>query len=468
MAMIASFAVCSSTAQAHLDTVRTETGLVSGSGDAVREYLGIPYARAPVGNLRWHAPMPADSWQGIRDGSRFGPDCMQPAEYPELRGNGMSEDCLSVNVWTPAHTVQDRLPVMVWIYGGGFRYGSGSHPSYDGEALASRGVIIVTFNYRMGLLGYMAHPQLTAESPSHSSGNYGLMDQIAALQWVQRNIGAFGGDPQKVTVFGQSAGAHSISTLLVSPKGKGLFRQAIMQSVGVMRPMASLKQAEQYGLQFGADINELRKLPASELITRLQKAKKFSSVLTSPAIPSIIVDGVLVPEPDYKAFATGNFLRVPIIVGTNANEGGGAAKKIPVKTAADLDTYLAKTFAGSEAPAKKAYGVADDAQVRQSLADLYSDVQFRFGTRQMLHRDAVLGVPAYQYVFSRSRNDGTQAPIHGDELQFVFGNLAASHRGKHKAFNKQDEEVSNEMSTAWVNFGKHPPNTPLSLAGVFR
>ena len=230
-------------------TVRTEGGLVAGTGagSGVSAYRGIPYAAAPVGALRWRAPQPAAPWPGVKPGDKFGADCMQPAEYPELRGADMSEDCLNLNVWSPAQRTTSKLPVMVWIYGGGFTYGSGSHPSYDGEALARRGVVVVTLNYRVGLFGFMAHPQLTAESPTHSSGNYGLLDQIAALQWVQRNIAAFGGDPAHVTVFGQSAGAHAISTLLTSPLSDGLFQQAIMQSVGVMRPVATLSQAEAYG-----------------------------------------------------------------------------------------------------------------------------------------------------------------------------------------------------------------------------
>lgn len=168
----------------------------------VRALRGIPYAAAPVGELRWKPPQAPASWRGVREGAHFGPDCMQPNEYPELRGTGMSEDCLSVNVWTPAGRSDARLPVMVWIYGGGFSYGAGSHPSYDGEALARRGVVVVTLNYRVGLFGFMAHPELTAESPRKASGNYALMDQIAALGWVQRNIGGFGGDPARVTVFG--------------------------------------------------------------------------------------------------------------------------------------------------------------------------------------------------------------------------------------------------------------------------
>ncbi len=205
--------------------VKTESGPVIGAGDAIRSFKGIPFAATPVGKLRWEPPQPFAHWTSPLDATRFGPDCIQPDEYPELRGNGKSEDCLTVNLWTPARDASEKLPVMVWVYGGGYTYGSGSHPSYDGEALARRGVVLVTFNYRLGLLGFMAHPELTAASPNKASGNYALMDIQAALQWVQRNIGAFGGDPSNVTVFGQSAGAFMISTLMSSQASKGLFQQ---------------------------------------------------------------------------------------------------------------------------------------------------------------------------------------------------------------------------------------------------
>ncbi|WP_232232596.1 carboxylesterase family protein [Cupriavidus sp. amp6] len=187
-ALCGAFAM-STAAASTLTVVKTEGGQVSGTGDTVKTFRGIPYAAAPEGGLRWKPPQAAKPWEEVLDGSRFGPDCPQPAEYPELRGAGMSEDCLRINVWTPAKASTEKLPVMVWIHGGGFRYGSGSHPSYDGEALAKRGVVVVTLNYRLGLLGFLSHPALAAESSTHTSGNYGLMDQMAALRWVKRNMG---------------------------------------------------------------------------------------------------------------------------------------------------------------------------------------------------------------------------------------------------------------------------------------
>ncbi|MHA7685772.1 carboxylesterase/lipase family protein [Cupriavidus sp. PET2-C1] len=436
------------------NSVLTEAGRISGTGDDVHTYRGIPYAAPPTGELRWRPPAPVAPWSGIRDGGTIGPDCPQPSEYPELRGSGMSEDCLRVNVWSPARQGGDKLPVMVWIHGGGFTYGSGSHPSYDGEALARRGVVVVTLNYRLGLLGFMAHPQLTAESATHSSGNYGLLDQVAALKWVQRNIVAFGGDPAKVTVFGQSAGAHSISALLVSPLSQGLFQQAIMQSVGVMRPTATLAEAEAYGASFGPDIRALRDLPSEVLVERLRNAPPQEATMTSARALSIVEDGYAIRTPDRVAFAGGQFSKVRILVGNNENEGGGATRQLSVKTAETFEKYLAQTFPGYERAAQAVFGTSRDSEVGQGLSDLYSDTQFRSGTREMLQADVKYGATAYRYVFSRHRNDAQQAPIHGDELQFVFDNLRAPHRGRMRPFNATDEQVARDMADAWVRFAR--------------
>lgn len=434
--------------------VATDRGLVSGTGTTVRSFKGIPYAKAPVGALRWRAPQPAEAWSGVRDGSRFGADCMQPAEYPELRGAGMSEDCLTVNVWTPAQTTAERLPVMVWIYGGGFTYGSGSHPSYDGEALARRGIVVVTLNYRMGLFGFMAHPQLSAESTTRSSGNYALQDQIAALQWVQRNIGAFGGDAGRVTVAGQSAGALCISALMTSDRAKGLFQQAILQSVGVMRPMASLKEAEQFGAKAGEDIGQLRKMNAAGLVNRLKEIGPRGFNVTDTRAIGVIVDGDLIRKDDGKAIAQGEYARMPMIVGSNANEGGGTARHHAVKTAAQFRHYLAQNFKGADAAAASAYQVQSDADVQQTLADLVSDTQYLYGTREMLGVAARREPRIYRYVFAQHRNGAAAAPIHGDELQYPFDNLAALHRGRLRPSDAVDARTATEMANAWARFVK--------------
>ena len=435
------------------DPVQTEAGLVSGTGTAVRAFRGIPYAAAPVGDLRWKPPQAPAGWPGVRDGSKFGPDCMQPSEYPELRGAGMSEDCLSVNVWTPADRSDARLPVMVWIYGGGFTYGSGSHPSYDGEALARRGVVVVTLNYRVGLFGFMAHPDLTAESPRKASGNYALMDQSAALRWVQRNIAGFGGDPGRVTVFGQSAGALAITSLMTSPQAKGLFQQAIVQSVGVMRPMSTLKEAEAFGVRVGPRIDDLRRMEASVLVQRLRDLAPSEREMTTARPLGVIVDGDVIPRDDRRAFGNGQFASMPVIAGGNLNEGGGAVRNYPVRSALEFRDYLSRNFKGSEAPALSAYPVQADAEVSQQLAHLYSDTQFNFGTREML-RITAAKQPTYRYLFKQQRNGSAAAPIHGDELQYVFDNLDAPHRGRQRPYNAADAKVAAAMADAWVRFAK--------------
>lgn len=438
---------------------KTDTGLLRGTGDQVKRFLGVPYAAAPTGQLRWKPPQPAGAWQGVRDATSFGNYCAQPQEYPEMRGQ-MDEDCLNLNVWTPAKTWEQRLPVVVWIHGGGFAYGGGSHPTYDGEALAKRGVVVVTLNYRLGLLGFMAHPQLSAESAAGASGNYGLMDQVAALKWVQRNIAAFGGDPQRVTVMGQSAGAHAISALMTSNQARGTFQQAIMQSVGVMRPQLQLRQAEQYGMKLGTDIAQLRKIPASELVALQKKLPSERSPAAARAI-SIINDGAFIEHPDHVAFAAGHFAKVPILVGNVENEGGGATRNWPIKTVEDFRSFVSRTFDGAKDAAWNAFSVRSDAEVPQALADLYSDTQFLFGTRELLNIYDRQGLKSYRYVFTRHRNDALAAPIHGDELQFVFDNLDATHRGKQRPFNTTDSDVADTVTDAWIRFVKTgDPNGP--------
>lgn len=439
------------------EPVPTQGGLVAGDGQDVRAFRGIPYAQAPIGPLRWRAPQAPLPWSGVRNGSQFGPDCMQPQEYPELRGNGMSEDCLSVNVWTPARNNQERLPVMVWVYGGGFTYGSGSHPSYDGEALARRGIVVVTFNYRMGLFGYLAHPQLSAESPGRSSGTYALLDQMAALSWVQRNIGAFGGDPGRVTVAGQSAGAMSISAMMISGRADGLFQQAILQSVGAMRRLSDLRSAENFGQTVGNDLAQLRALPAADLVKRLKELTTPGREVTSARGIGIIVDGDVVPRDEMTAYSQGRYMKVPMIVGTVANEGGGIGRSLGVmgvKSVADLRTYLSRNFKGQEAMAMANYSATSDAEVPGVLADLASDTQFLFGTRELLRLTAKREPRQWRYVFTQRRNGAKSEPIHGAELQYPFDTLKAPHRGRPLPYDATDAALARQMADSWARFVK--------------
>ena len=313
------------------DTVRVEGGLISGSvDDGVRSYKGIPFAAPPVGELRWKAPQPVAAWEGVRECNDFGPDCPQ-APYPQSSlyysaPRKQSEDCLYLNVWTAAKAAEKR-PVMVWIHGGALTRGSGATRAYDGTALAKKGVVLVTINYRLGPLGYLAHPELTAESPNRSSGNYGALDQIAALKWVQKNIAAFGGDPGRVTIFGESAGSWSVNALVASPLARGLFHRAIGQSGGSFGPMTYLKEdregrpsAEKIGEAFakaaGADsIKALRAQPAEKIVEVFNSDPEGRKFRTQPN-----VDGWALPDEIRNIFAQGKQNEVPVIVGSNANE----------------------------------------------------------------------------------------------------------------------------------------------------
>src|SRR5215216_1756975 len=313
------------------DAIRVEGGLISGSSvDGVRSYKGIPFAAPPVGDLRWKPPQPVVAWDNVRECTEFGPQCPQ-APYPQgslfySPPQKQSEDCLYLNVWTAAKQ-GDKRPVMVWIHGGALTRGSGSTRTYDGTAFAKKGVVLVTINYRLGPLGYLAHPELTAESPNQSSGNYGVLDQIAALKWVQKNIAAFGGDPNRVTIFGESAGSWSVNTLVASPLAKALFHRAIGESGGSFGPMTYLKEdrdklpsAEKVGAAFakaaGADsIKALRALPAGKIIEVFNNDPEGKKFRTQPN-----VDGWALPDEIRNIFAKGKQNDVPVIVGSNANE----------------------------------------------------------------------------------------------------------------------------------------------------
>ncbi|MBC7469994.1 MAG: carboxylesterase family protein, partial [Ramlibacter sp.] len=319
--------------------VTTSEGAVQGAtlplrrGKAVNVFKGIPYAAPPVGPLRWKPPQPAAPWKNVRPALDFGPDLPQTPN-PRLRAPAQSEDCLYLNVWTPDGAAPGSLPVMVWIHGGGFVGGSGSDLLSDGALMAHRNVVVVGFNYRAGLFGFLAHPGLSRESPNHVSGNYGLLDQIAALHWVQRNIVAFGGDPQRVTAFGVSAGSASISLLLASPMGKGLFQQAILQSAGAARPLATLAEAEQAGTALGDDIDALRALPAQALFENTSLLSPRVRGLTTPRLLRPIRDGWLLPEDERQVFKAHRLHAMPLLVGSNADEGSLLTRAWPIDSVA--------------------------------------------------------------------------------------------------------------------------------------
>src|SRR4051812_33487240 len=295
----------------------------------VAAFKGIPYAAPPVGPLRWCPPEAPPRWSGVRDALAFGPDFPQAAN-PRLRAPRQDEDCLHVNVWAPVDSAPGSLPVMVWFHGGGFTAGSGSDARSDGALLAARGVVVVSFNYRSGLFGFFAHPALSAESAHRTSGNYGLLDQMAALRWVADNIAAFGGDPSRVCAFGVSAGSASISLLLASPAAQGLFHSAILHSPGAGRPLATLAEAEAAGMRLGRDLQQLRALGARELFEQTAQLNPAVRGLTTPRVLRPIQDGWLLPNDERAVFKSGRIRPMPLMVGSNADEGSLLTRSWPI------------------------------------------------------------------------------------------------------------------------------------------
>ncbi len=441
--------------------VRTESGMVSGSGTEVRAYKGIPYAAAPVGTLRWQPPAPPPGWRGVRAFKEFGPACPQSVSLTLGAGSlpKQDEDCLTLNIWTPAQRRAQKLPVLVSTHGGGFVAGGASLAVYDGEGFARQGIVFVSLNYRLGVLGFLSHPQLVRESPHHASGNYGLMDQIAALRWIQRNIAAFGGDPKRVTIFGESAGATSVCYLLVSPLSEGLFQRAIAQSAqGIYLPMPAPA-----GGNLGGDIAELRALPVAELLKRTtQCGAAAAGTQFQP-----IVDGWVLPQDPAVLFETGKAHRARLIAGTNADDAialmmitGASVRTLPA-----YREYLRTHFGDSADRAFELYPATTDQESRRVLRQLVNDLNFRFGTHAVLLAMARAN-HAYWYQFTRfdpvSRKLGAHAAIHGAEMGYVFGDLRKSlFTINPEGFDDTDRAIAKAMNGAWVQFAKTgDPNAP--------
>jgi len=408
--------------------ITTEAGTISGvSESGLSVYKGIPFAVPPVGDLRWRPPVAVESWTGTRKADAFAPACMQtgvsmPGEAPPA----VSEDCLYLNIWTPAKA-NERLPVIVWIYGGGFINGSASMPLYWGDRLAHKGVIVVTIAYRLGPLGFLAHPELTRESPHHSSGNYGLMDQIAALEWIQRNIAAFGGDPKNVTIAGQSSGGMSVSILMASPRAKGLFQRAIGESGGLFEPLQLapkylLANAERDGEKFAASLGatslqDLRRLPASQLTGN------------AGGIVHPVIEPYLLPASPYEAFASGQQNDVPLLLGSNADEARALVDVSQVK-AATFATDLEHSFGALPPPLVAAYPYATDDEATRARLNLERDLRFGWDMWAWARLQAETGKSSvYYYSFTQkppfpagSVYEGWGAS-HFAELWYVFDHL---------------------------------------------
>jgi len=458
--------------------VKIDTGLLSGSGTTVRSYKGIPFAAPPVGDLRWRAPQPAKPWKGIRVAKAFPAMCPQFQLIP----GPQSEDCLGLNVWTPARSASEKLPVMVWIHGGGFVIGASSQTAYDGEPLAAQGVVGVSVNYRLGIFGFFAHPGLSKESPQGVSGNYGLLDMVAGLEWVKRNIGAFGGDPNNVTIFGESAGGTAVCLLMVVPQAQGLFQKVIAESAwGMFNPISHLKESwygrtplEKFGEKQGADLAVLRSKSVAEIIKMVGMPDMSGdrAALGEAYVP--VVDGVVLPDDPARLFASGKFAHVPLIAGTNADEGtllGGP----PVHNLADLRKFAEKTFGSQTDGLLAVYPAATDADANDAAAHATGDYEFLHGTRSVLRAAVKVNPKVFQYQFTRVNGIGRRIKwgcFHGSEVAYVFGVLPDSVYGATASmigdfsvdadtYSDQDVKLSKDMGAAWVRFAKTgDPNAP--------
>ncbi|HET8748475.1 MAG TPA: carboxylesterase family protein [Ramlibacter sp.] len=414
-------------------------------------FLGIPYAAPPVGTLRWRAPQPARPWEGVRDALAFGPDFPQAANN-RLRAPRQDEDCLYLNVWTPAPDPQAKLPVLVWIHGGGFTGGSGSDLRSDGELLAAEGAVVVTLNYRSGLFGFLAHSALSREAREGVSGNYGLLDQLAALAWVRANIAAFGGDPARVTAFGVSAGSASISLLLAAPRAQGAFDRAILHSPGAGRPLATLEEAERAGTRLGADLEALRALPAGEVLARTALLNPAVRGLTTPRVLRPIRDGWLLPQDERPAFQAGRMHRMPLIVGSNADEGTLLTRSWPVDTLAAYRAQVEANFGAAAVEAAALYPAQADGDARAAVAAMFADTQFNYGTRLLAQCMAAREPRTFKYLFERRRPHQADGPHHGEEVAHAFGNVDAAPPGEQADFDAVDEALSRTMRRYWVGF----------------
>ncbi|HEV7332986.1 MAG TPA: carboxylesterase family protein [Flavisolibacter sp.] len=460
--------------------VKTVNGLVEGvlEKSGVRSFKGIPFAAPPVGALRWKAPQPVKNWTGVLKADRFGPRAMQTPIFGDMnfRSNGMSENCLYLNVWAPASKGKDLLPVLVYFYGGGFVAGDGSEPRYDGESMATKGIVSLTVNYRVGVFGFMSHPELSKESGRNASGNYGLLDQAAALQWVKENIAAFGGDPARVTIAGESAGSIAVSAQMVSPLAKNLIAGAIGESGSILGalPAVPLAEGEKVGEEFAKSMGarslaELRSIAADSILNASARFGLFRFPRT--------IDGWFFPKDPAQAFASGEQAKVPLLVGWNNEEMNFRAimgNEKPTKE--NFEKAVQRLYGDQANEVLKVYNPSNDEEVEQVATDLAGDRFISFSTWRWaeLH-GKTSGKPVYRYLYERprpamvpemgdaspglaggvQRGGAPQPPakgaVHSAEIEYAMGNLSTN---KVYAWTEDDYKVSRTMQEYFANFIK--------------
>ncbi len=428
--------------------IQTRYGRVAGVEESgLRVFRGIPYATPPTGELRWKRPLPPKSWTGVRPALEFAASCIQPS-----RVQPQSEDCLYLNIWSPA--ASRNAPVMVWIHGGGYLNGSGAMPYYDGGALARLGAVVVTINYRLGVLGFLAHPQLSRESPEHVSGNYGLLDQIAALQWVRDNVAAFGGDPRNVTIFGESAGAGSVSCLLFSPLAKGLFHRAIAESGALDDQLRDLRNtqggiesAEHQGSELArqsacGSVACLREMSGRLLLNMTEPMSCLECTQKNTFGP--VADGYVIPGQPYDLLRSGKLNPAAVITGSNRGEGTIVIGLRPVPNVDGYHAWMAARFKDQAARVLAAYPAVSDDAVRGALRDVYTDSWYLCPSRSL----AAAEKTAYLYQFTRVRPGMETRTAHGTEIPYVFDTLKTA-AGR---VEDVDRTIAGLMSAAWYRF----------------
>ncbi len=462
-------------------TISTKHGMIEGVQEktGILSFKGIPFAAPPVGVNRWKAPQPVKDWAGVLSAKDFSPRGIQAPIFGDMgfRSNGMSEDCLYLNIWTP--NTKAKLPVLVYFYGGGFVAGDGSEARYDGESMAQKGIVALTVNYRLGIFGSFAHPELSAETSYHGSGNYGLLDQAAALQWVKNNISTFGGDPNKITIAGESAGSVSVSAQMVSPLSKHLIAGAIGESGSMLGtlPPSPLEDAEKTGLEFATTISvnsldELRNIPADSLLNLATKYGPFRFSST--------IDGYFYPKAPLEIFRAGEQAQVPLLVGWNSEEMNARAIMGNQEfTKENFEKVVKKIYNTNADAILKVYQVSKDDEVDEVATALAGDRFIGFSTWRWSDLQAKTGgSPVYRYYYAKPRpamaaamgdvipglaggvqkNNGAPKPppakgaVHSAEIEYAMGNL---HLNKTFEWTNEDYKVSSIMQNYFANFIKY-------------